>query len=130
MSGDQAKQDEDGYFWFQGRADDVISSAGYRIGPTEVEASLMEHPAVLEAAVVGKPDKAKGEIVKAYVVLNNPYEPSENLSQELSLFVKNKLSKHQYPKEVEFIDSLPKTQSGKTQRFLLKKREYEKQLNS
>lgn len=129
LSGDLAKQDEDGYFWFQGRADDVISSAGYRIGPTEVEASLMEHPAVLEAAVVGKPDKAKGEIVKAYVVLNKPYEPSDNLSEELSLFVKNKLSKHQYPKEVEFIDSLPKTQSGKTQRFLLKRREYEKQLN-
>ncbi|WP_077210576.1 acyl-CoA synthetase [Bacillus dakarensis] len=129
LSGDLAKQDEDGYFWFQGRADDVISSAGYRIGPTEVEASLMEHPAVLEAAVVGKPDKTKGEIVKAYIVLNQGYEPSDELSETLSLFVKNKLSKHQYPKEIEFIDSLPKTQSGKTQRFLLKKREYEKQAN-
>lgn len=130
LSGDLAKQDDDGYFWFQGRADDVISSAGYRIGPTEVEACLMEHPAVLEAAVVGKPDKAKGEIVKAFVVLNQSYEPSGDLTQELSLFVKNKLSKHQYPREIEFMDSLPKTQSGKTQRFLLKKKEYEKQVNS
>lgn len=129
LSGDLAKQDEDGYFWFQGRADDVISSAGYRIGPTEVEACLMEHSAVLEAAVVGKPDKEKGEIVKAYVVLNQPYEPSDSLSEELSLYVKNKLSKHQYPREIEFIDSLPKTQSGKTQRYLLKKQEYEKQVN-
>jgi acetyl-CoA synthetase len=128
LSGDQAKQDEDGYFWFQGRADDVISSAGYRIGPTEVEACLMEHPAVLEAAVVGKPDKAKGEIVKAFVVLNSPFEPSDGLSEELSLYVKNKLSKHQYPREIEFLQDLPKTQSGKTQRFLLKKREYEKQM--
>lgn len=130
MSGDLAAQDEDGYFWFQGRADDVISSAGYRIGPTEIEASLMEHPAVLEAAVVGKPDKTKGEIVKAFIVLNKPYEPSDHLSQELSLFVKNKLSKHQYPREVEFIDSLPKTQSGKTQRYLLKKKEYANRVKS
>jgi acetyl-CoA synthetase len=130
LSGDLAAQDQDGYFWFQGRADDVISSAGYRIGPTEIEASLMEHPAVLEAAVVGKPDQTKGEIVKAFVVLNKPYTPSDSLSQELSLFVKNKLSKHQYPREVEFIESLPKTQSGKTQRYLLKKKEYENRVNS
>ncbi|RLL47135.1 acetate--CoA ligase [Oceanobacillus piezotolerans] len=125
LSGDLARKDEDGYFWFQGRADDVISSAGYRIGPTEVEASLMEHPAVLEAAAIGKPDKTKGEIVKAFIVLNEDYEPSEELKEELSLFVKNKLSKHQYPREVEFINEFPKTQSGKTQRYLLKKREYE-----
>ncbi|MFB4474251.1 acyl-CoA synthetase [Oceanobacillus caeni] len=126
LSGDLAKQDEDGYFWFQGRADDVISSAGYRIGPTEVEASLMEHPAVLEAAAVGKTDKTKGEIVKAFIVLNENYEPSAALKEELSLYVKNKLSKHQYPREIEFINEFPKTQSGKTQRYLLKKREYEK----
>jgi len=122
LSGDLAKQDEDGYFWFQGRADDVISSAGYRIGPTEVEASLMEHPAVLEAAVIGKPDKVKGEIVKAFIVLNENHEPSVALEEELSLFVKNKLSKHQYPREIEFLNEFPKTQSGKTQRYLLKKR--------
>lgn len=125
LTGDLAKQDEDGYYWFQGRADDVIVSAGYRIGPTEVEASLMEHPAVLEAAVVGKPDKVKGEVVKAFVVLNKGFEPTEALKEELSLFVRNKLSKHQYPKEIEFISEFPKTQSGKIQRYLLRKREYE-----
>ncbi|MFC4024022.1 acyl-CoA synthetase [Oceanobacillus longus] len=125
LTGDLAKQDEDGYFWFQGRADDVISSAGYRIGPTEVEATLNEHAAVLESAVVGKPDKAKGEIVKAFVLLNENYEPTEELEEELSLYVRNKLSKHQYPREIEFVEEFPKTQSGKTQRFLLKKREQE-----
>ena len=122
VTGDLAKQDDDGYFWFQGRADDVISSAGYRIGPTEVEECLMEHPAVMETAVVGKPDKMKGEIVKAFVVLNKNFEPSDELEQELSAFVKNKLSRHQYPREIEFIDQLPKTQSGKIQRYLLRKR--------
>ncbi|QQK80313.1 AMP-binding protein [Salicibibacter cibi] len=121
LTGDLAKQDEDGYFWFEGRADDVITSAGYRIGPTEVENSLMEHPAVMEAAVIGKPDKAKGEIVKAFVVLNDSYEPSEMLSQEFKEFVKQKLSKHQYPREIEFLENLPKTQSGKIQRYLLRK---------
>ncbi|MHA6261306.1 acyl-CoA synthetase [Sporosarcina sp. CAU 1771] len=121
FTGDLASKDEDGYFWFEGRSDDIISSGGYRIGPFEVESSLLEHPAVDEAAVVGKPDAAKGEIVKAYVVLNPSYNSSKELEEELSLFVKNKLSKHQYPREVEFIEELPKTQSGKIQRFLLKK---------
>ncbi|WP_216829838.1 acyl-CoA synthetase [Alkalihalobacterium elongatum] len=120
-SGDLALEDEDGYFWFQGRSDDIISSAGYRIGPFEVESCLIEHPAVAEAAVVGKPDAAKGEIVKAYVVLNPSYPSSDELEKELSTFVKSKLSKHQYPREVEFVESLPKTQSGKIQRFLLRK---------
>jgi len=123
LSGDLAFEDENGYFWFQGRSDDIISSAGYRIGPFEVESSLIEHPAVQEVAVVGKPDEAKGEIVKAFVVLKDAYKDkaSDELAQELSLFVKQKLSKHQYPREVEFIDELPKTQSGKIQRFLLRK---------
>jgi acetyl-CoA synthetase len=120
-TGDLASKDEEGYFWFQGRADDIISSAGYRIGPFEVESSLIEHPAVAEAAVVGKPDATKGEIVKAYVVLRPNVKPSDELASELSLFVKNKLSKHQYPREVEFVDDLPKTPSGKIQRFILKK---------
>ncbi|QQK76407.1 AMP-binding protein [Salicibibacter cibarius] len=123
LTGDLAKQDEEGYFWFDGRSDDVITSAGYRIGPTEVESSLMEHPAVVETAVVGKPDKAKGEIVKAYVVLSDSYQPSEELSKELMTYVKEKLSKHQYPREVEFLENLPKTQSGKIQRYLLRKQE-------
>ena len=121
LTGDLASEDEDGYFWFEGRADDIISSAGYRIGPFEVESSLIEHPAVTEAAVVGKPDEAKGEIVKAFIVLAPAYEPSEQLAEELSAFVKRKLSKHQYPREIEFVDQLPKTQSGKIQRFILKK---------
>ncbi len=113
--------DVDGYFWFQGRADDIISSAGYRIGPFEVESSLIEHDAVVEAAVVGKPDATKGEIVKAYVVLHPSCQPSQQLAEELMLYVKSRLSKHQYPREIEFINELPKTQSGKIQRFLLKK---------
>ncbi|WP_338452749.1 AMP-binding protein [Niallia oryzisoli] len=121
LTGDLASEDEEGYFWFEGRADDIISSAGYRIGPFEVESSLIEHPAVAEAAVVGKPDEAKGEIVKAFIVLTPTYEPSEILAKELSAFVKNKLSKHQYPREIEFVDDLPKTPSGKIQRFILKK---------
>ncbi|WP_077213299.1 acyl-CoA synthetase [Bacillus dakarensis] len=119
-SGDLASKDDDGYFWFQGRADDIISSAGYRIGPFEVESSLIEHPAVAEAAVIGKPDPTKGEIVKAYVVLKPGFEGTDTLGAELSAFVKNKLSKHQYPREVEFVEELPKTPSGKIQRFILK----------
>lgn len=126
LTGDLAIRDEDGYFWFQGRADDVILSAGYRIGPTEVEASLMEHPAVLEAAVVGKPDKEKRELVKAYVSLNDPEQASEELKEELIQFVRDRLSKHQYPREIEFIDEFPKTQSGKIQRYVLKQQEYER----
>lgn len=119
-SGDLASKDEDGYFWFQGRADDIISSAGYRIGPFEVESSLIEHASVAEAAVIGKPDPTKGEIVKAYVVLKPGFEASDGLAAELSAFVKNKLSKHQYPREVEFVEELPKTPSGKIQRYILK----------
>jgi acetyl-CoA synthetase len=119
-TGDLASKDEDGYFWFQGRADDIISSAGYRIGPFEVESSLIEHPAVAEAAVVGKPDAVKGEIVKAYVVLKSTFQPSNALADELSAYVKSKLSKHQYPREVEFVENLPKTPSGKIQRYILK----------
>lgn len=120
LTGDLAIEDEDHYFWFQGRSDDIISSAGYRIGPFEVESSLLEHPAVLEAAVIGKPDAVKGEIVKAYVVLNSHYQPSDELAKELSTYVKEKLSHHQYPREVEFMEYLPKTQSGKIQRFRLR----------
>ncbi|MBU8906256.1 AMP-binding protein [Desertibacillus haloalkaliphilus] len=123
MTGDLANKDKDGYFWFQGRTDDIISSAGYRIGPFEVESSLLEHVAVKEAAVIGKPDPAKGEIVKAYVILNSEYQASDELAQELSKYVKSKLSKHQYPREIEFTDYLPKTPSGKIQRYLLKKKD-------
>ncbi|WP_264757822.1 AMP-binding enzyme [Neobacillus dielmonensis] len=120
LTGDLASKDSEGYYWFQGRADDIISSAGYRIGPFEVESSLLEHPAVAEAAVVGKPDPLKGEIVKAYVVLKPSFEPSTELAEKLRSFVKSKLSKHQYPREVEFVENLPKTPSGKIQRYILK----------
>ncbi|MCF8565255.1 AMP-binding protein [Alicyclobacillus tolerans] len=123
FTGDLARQDEDGYFWFQGRADDIISSAGYRIGPFEVESSLLEHPAVAEAAVIGKPDVVKGEVVKAYVVLTNGYVGNAALAKELSEFVKSRLSKHEYPREVEFVKALPKTPSGKIQRFVLRQQE-------
>ena len=122
LSGDLAYKDKNGYFWFEGRSDDIITSSGYRIGPFEVESSLVEHPAVKEVAVVGKPDEVKGEIVKAFVVLTDQYKDkaSKDLEKELSMYVREKLSKHEYPREIEFLEDLPKTQSGKIQRFRLK----------
>lgn len=120
ISGDLARKDEKGYFWFEGRYDDVITSAGYRIGPFEIENTLVEHEAVAEAAAIGKPDPVKGEIVKAYVVLKTTYTPSTELADKIKLFVKQRLSKHQYPREVEFVNELPKTESGKIQRFKLR----------
>ena len=118
--GDSASMDEDGYFFFSGRADDIILSAGYRIGPFEVESALMQHGSVAEVAVVGVPDELRGEVVKAYVVLKDSVSPSEELAKELSLYVKERLSAHEYPRQVEFMKELPKTPSGKIQRFLLK----------
>ncbi|MBC7105271.1 MAG: AMP-binding protein [Firmicutes bacterium] len=121
LTGDAAKMDEDGYFFFTGRSDDIILSAGYRIGPFEVESALMQHEAVAEAAVVGKPDELRGEIVKAYVVLKQGFSASDALAEELREFVKKRLSAHEYPREIEFVAQLPKTPSGKIQRFLLRK---------
>lgn len=130
ISGDRAWRDKDGYFWFVGRADDVIKTSGERIGPFEVESALVEHPSVVEAGVIGKPDKLRGEIIKAFVVLKDRYknkiaprEESEKLKQELSLFVKKHLAGHAYPREIEFIDKLPKTRSGKIMRRILKAKE-------
>jgi acetyl-CoA synthetase len=123
LTGDAASYDADGYFYFSSRADDVITSAGYRIGPFEVESALMQHQAVAEAAAVGKPDALRGEVVKAYVVLKPGYTPSAELADELSQFVKANLAAHAYPREIAFIDQLPKTPSGKVQRFLLRERE-------
>ncbi|WP_435335661.1 acyl-CoA synthetase [Haloarchaeobius sp. TZWWS8] len=120
LSGDLAHLDEDGYFWFEGRADDVILSAGYRIGPFEVESSLGEHPAVAEAAVVPKPHEERGNIVKAYVVLTDDYEPSDSLVTEIQDHVKNELSAHEYPREIEFVEELPKTVTGKIRRTELR----------
>ncbi len=102
-------------------SDDIILCAGYRIGPFEVESALIKHPDVAEAAVVGKPDELRGETIKAYVALKPGGAPSEQLADELKAFVKKHLAAHQYPREVEFVDQLPKTPSGKIQRFLLRK---------
>ncbi|ADQ68747.1 acyl-CoA synthetase/AMP-acid ligase [Halogeometricum borinquense DSM 11551] len=116
LSGDLAYKDEDGYFWFEGRADDVILSSGYRIGPFEVESSLGEHEAVAESAVVPKPHPERGNIVKAYVVLSEGTEPSESLKEDIKNKVKSDLSAHEYPREIEFRDELPKTVTGKIRR--------------
>ncbi len=138
ISGDRGWEDKDGYFWFVGRADDVIKTSGERVGPFEVESALVEHPAVIEAGVIGKPDALRGEIIKAFVVLNKNYElrisakggsassrknEKEKLKEELSLYVKKHLAGHAYPREIEFIDKLPKTRSGKIMRRILKAKE-------
>lgn len=120
VSGDSAYMDEDGYFWFQGRIDDVINTAGERVGPFEVESKLVEHPAVAEAGVIGKPDPMRGEIIKAFIALREGYEPTEELKKEISQFVKVGLSAHAAPREIEFKDKLPKTRSGKIMRRVLK----------
>jgi acetyl-CoA synthetase len=119
--GDLARRDADGYFWFEGRADDVIKSAGYRIGPFEVESAILKHQAVAEAAVVGKPDPLRGQIVKAFVVLK-PGHARGGLESEIVDVVKTHLGRHQYPREIEFLAELPKTETGKIQRFLLRRR--------
>jgi acetyl-CoA synthetase len=122
LTGDAASIDADGYVFFSGRADDLITSAGYRIGPFEVESALIGHAAVAEAAAVGKPDELRGEVVKAFVVLKPGHVGSTELAAELSQFVKANLSSHAYPREIEFVEALPKTPSGKIQRFLLRGR--------
>ncbi|MGM7636369.1 acetate--CoA ligase [Bacillus sp. Hm123] len=120
VSGDSAYMDEDGYFWFQGRVDDVIMTAGERVGPFEVESKLLEHPAIAEAGVIGKPDPVRGEIIKAFVALLDGYEPSDELKEEIRQFVKTGLAAHAAPREIEFRDKLPKTRSGKIMRRVLK----------
>jgi acetyl-CoA synthetase len=120
LTGDAAKRHEDGSYSLLGRGDDVISSAGYRIGPFDVESCLIEHASVMESAVVGKPDEERGQIVKAVIVLNGGFEASDALSETLRLHVRNRLGAHAYPREISFVGSLPKTPSGKVQRFLLR----------
>jgi acetyl-CoA synthetase len=120
---DAASEDEDGYFWFQGRADDVIISAGYRIGPFEVESACLEHPAVAEAAAVASPDERRGAIVKAFIVVAEGHAPSDELAREISDFVRTRHSAYAYPRQVEFIDELPKTLTGKIRRIELRERE-------
>jgi acetyl-CoA synthetase len=120
---DAAEQDEDGYFWYAGRADDVIISAGYRIGPFEVESACIEHPAVREAAAVASPDERRGNVVKAFVVLGEGHEPSEGLGEEIKRFVRERHSAYAYPRRLEFVDDLPKTLTGKIRRIELRERE-------
>ncbi|NHM25724.1 AMP-binding protein [Desulfofundulus sp. TPOSR] len=124
ITGDRAYRDDDGYFWFVGRADDVILAAGYRIGPFEVESALLEHPAVAESAVVSSPDEIRGEVVKAFVVLAPGYQPSDELVKELQEHVKKITAPYKYPRKVEFVESLPKTISGKIRRVELREREW------
>jgi acetyl-CoA synthetase len=123
LTGDLARCDADGYFWFVGRGDDVIKSSGHLIGPFEVESSLMEHPAVAEAGVIGKPDPVAHEVVKAFVALRPGYSPSPELQRELLTFVRKRLGTAVAPKEIDFVANLPKTRSGKIMRRLLKARE-------
>lgn len=125
-TGDLALQDAQGYFWYQGRVDDVFKSAGYRISPSEVENSLIKHPAVLNAAVVPKPDGQRGAVVKAYVVLSETFEASDALVQALQAHVKHHLASYEYPKEIEFVQALPMTASGKVQRRVLRLAEIER----
>jgi acyl-coenzyme A synthetase/AMP-(fatty) acid ligase len=124
-TGDKAYRDEDGYFWFVGRADDVILSSGYRIGPFEVESALIEHPAVMEAAVIAAPDEVRGEIVKAFIILADDFEPSDELVRELQDHVKTVTAPYKYPRAIEFVKELPKTISGKIRRGELKKKAWE-----
>ena len=123
LTGDLVKRDEDGYFWFVGRADDVIKSAGHLIGPFEVENVLTDHPAVAEAGVIGKPDPTMGELVKAFVSLKEGHTGDDELRRDLMAHARKRLGAAVAPKEIEFVDALPHTRSGKIMRRLLKARE-------
>ncbi len=122
LTGDRARRDGDGYVFFEGRDDDVISSAGYRIGPAEIEDGLLRHPAVANAAAVGKPDPLRGEIVKAFIVLKPGFEPSPELAEDIKAHARARLSAHEYPREIEFAAELPLTTSGKIIRRLLREK--------
>jgi acetyl-CoA synthetase len=115
-TGDMAWRDEEGYYWFIGRGDDIIKSSGYRIGPFEVESALIEHPAVVECAITGVPDPDRGQVVRATIMLAKGYEPSDALKKELQDHVKRVTAPYKYPRIIEFVDELPKTISGKIQR--------------
>ncbi len=123
ITGDRGMVDEDGFFWFVSRADDVILSAGYRIGPFEVESALLKHPAVIESAVVSSPDETRGAVVKAFVILGDEYTPNEEMKKILQEHVKTITAPYKYPRKIEFVKSLPKTVSGKIRRIELRERE-------
>lgn len=127
LSGDIVELNDDGSISFVGRNDDVITTSGYRVGPFDVESALIEHPAVVEAAVIGKPDPQRTELIKAFVVLNSQYLPSAELAEVLRLHVRRRLAAHAYPREMEFVEHLPKTPSGKLQRFILRNQEIAQQ---
>ncbi|HLB17481.1 MAG TPA: AMP-binding protein [Burkholderiales bacterium] len=129
-TGDLATRDADGYLWYQGRADDVFKSAGYRIGPSEIENCLVKHPAVANAAVVPSPDPERGNVVKAFIVLTQGHAPSPQLEEEIRNHVRGRLAPYEYPKEIEFIDQLPMTTTGKVQRRVLRLREAERKKGS
>ena len=127
ITGDQAKKDEDGYFWFEGRSDDIIISSGYTIGPFEVEDALTKHPAVQECAVIGCPHELRGSIVKAFVILRDKTQQgTDELIKELQDYVKTITAPYKYPREIEFIHELPKTASGKIRRIELRQLEQQK----
>jgi acetyl-CoA synthetase len=123
FTGDSARRDEDGFFWIMGRLDDVIKVSGYRFGTAEIESALVSHPAVSEAAVIGKPDEIKGNIIKAFITLKSGYNGSDSLKEELRQYVGKEMGPIAKPGEIEFVNSLPKTRSGKIMRRVLKARE-------
>ncbi len=126
VTGDLARQDEDGYFWFVGRKDDLITSSGYRIGPAEIEDCIIKHPAVSMVAVVGSPDEVRTEVVKAFIILKPGVSPGPDVEEEIKKFVKTRLAAHEYPREIEFVNELPMTATGKIMRKELKKLEIER----
>jgi acetyl-CoA synthetase len=130
LTGDLGRRDDDGYFWYLGRADDVITSAGYRIGPAEIEDCLLKHPAVAMAAAIGVPDPVRTEAVKAFVVLNPGHVGDRTLAAAIQQHVKSRLAAHEYPREVEFVESLPLTATGKIMRRELRAQEAAKRQNS
>lgn len=125
-TGDLAYRDEEGYFWFMGRKDDIISSAGYRIGPAEIEDCLLKHPAVAQAAVIGVPDEIRGNIIKAFIVPSEGYEPTDAIVEDIKRHVKERLAAYEYPREIEFIKELPLTTTGKIRRAELRRIEMER----
>jgi 2-aminobenzoate-CoA ligase len=122
MTGDAYVRDDDGYFFYQARTDDMIVSAGYKIAGPEVEGALLAHEAVAECGVIGTPDDARGQLVSAYVVLRPGFQPGEALSAALQAHVKQVIAPYKYPRRIEFVDALPRTETGKLQRFKLRER--------
>jgi acetyl-CoA synthetase len=120
LSGDTAYRDKDGVIWFAGRADDVIKTSGERVGPFEVESALVQHPAVAEAGVIGKPDAVRGQIIKAFISLRTGFSPSDALKEEIAEFVKKNMAAHTAPREIQFCERVPKTRSGKIMRRVLR----------